>query len=151
NPGREVPPGVPAILKEAMAEDGSAGVLPFSAVPAAEKPKSSGRRTGLANWLTAPDQPMVTRLLVNRLWQHHFGMGLVSTPDNFGLTGSRPTHPELLDWLATELVRTGWSVKALHRLIVTSATYKQVSSSEFQVSVSSGETRNPKPETRNST
>jgi hypothetical protein len=68
-------------------------------------------------------------VLANRLWQTHFGVGLVATPNDFGLAGARPSHPELLDWLATELVRSGWSQKALHRLMVTSATYRQASSS----------------------
>jgi hypothetical protein len=149
NAGREVQPGVPAVLAGAISEHGfSTGVIPLSETSTGEKLKSSGRRTALANWLTAPDHPTVTRLLVNRIWQHHFGVGLVSTPDNFGLTGTRPTHPELLDWLATEFVRTGWSVKAMHRLIVTSATYRQVSSFEFRVSGSAGETRNAERETR---
>lgn len=93
-------------------------------------PQSSGRRTGLANWLTRSDNPLATRVLVNRIWQGHFGQGLVGTPSDFGVMGNSPTHPELLDWLATELPRLGWSRKRLHRLIVTSATYRQASQVE---------------------
>ncbi len=88
---------------------------------------SSGRRTALANWLTQPDHPLTTRVLANRIWQFHFGHGLCRTPSDFGLAGESPTHPKLLDWLATELPRVGWSLKQMHRLIVTSATYRQAS------------------------
>jgi hypothetical protein len=88
---------------------------------------STGRRTALAEWITRPDHPLTARVLVNRLWQHHFGTGLVASTDNFGFTGDRPSHPELLDWLATEFVKAGWHFKALHKLIVTSATYRQSS------------------------
>src|SRR5262249_44860208 len=88
---------------------------------------SSGRRLAFARWVTAPDSPLFARVMVNRVWQHHFGGGLVATPDNFGKSGERPTHPELLDHLATEFVRGGWSVKHLHRLILLSAAYRQTS------------------------
>jgi len=83
------------------------------------------RRLALADWITDPANPLTARVIVNRLWQHHFGEGLVSTPSDFGVNGARPTHPELLDWLAAELVAHGWSLKPIHRLIVTSATYRQ--------------------------
>ena len=89
--------------------------------------KNSARRLIFAQWLTSPNQPMLARLMVNRIWQHHFGVGLVATSDNFGVTGAKPSHPELLDYLATEFVGSGWSVKAMHRLIVNSATYRQSS------------------------
>ncbi|MCA9045226.1 MAG: DUF1553 domain-containing protein, partial [Planctomycetaceae bacterium] len=85
------------------------------------------RRAALARWITHPDNPLVRRVIVNRLWQWHFGTGLVDTPSDFGYGGGRPSHPELLDWLAEELARRNWSLKAMHRLIVTSDTYKQVS------------------------
>jgi hypothetical protein len=88
---------------------------------------TSGRRLALANWIVSPHNPLAARVIVNRLWQQHFGRGLVATPNDFGLAGARPTHPELLDYLASELVRSGWSLKQLQRLIVTSATYRQVS------------------------
>src|SRR5207237_851577 len=84
-------------------------------------------RLGLARWLVAPENPLTPRVIANRLWQHHFGSGLVKTAENFGVQGELPSHPELLDWLATELVATGWDAKAMHRAIVTSATYRQSS------------------------
>ena len=115
-PGREVEPDVPAIL--------AAGASSYQPAPG----KTSGRRAALARWLTSPDNPMTARLMVNRMWQRHFGFGLVTTADNFGVTGAKPTHPELLDWLAREFVRGRWNVKALHRLIVNSSTYRQASS-----------------------
>jgi hypothetical protein len=92
-------------------------------------PKTTGRRLTLAEWIVANDNPLTARVLVNRIWQNHFGRGLVATPNDFGLAGAQPTHPELLDWLASELMGQGWSLKKLHRLIVTSAVYRQVSSS----------------------
>jgi hypothetical protein len=86
-------------------------------------------RLDLARWLTRPDHPLTARVLVNRLWQHHFGHGLVRTPNDFGVRGAAPTHPELLDWLACELVAHGWSLKHLHRVLVLSSTYRQASRS----------------------
>jgi cytochrome c553 len=88
--------------------------------------KGSGRLE-LAEAVANKDNPLTARVIVNRLWMHHFGRGLVGTPSNFGLLGERPSHPELLDWLAAELVESGWSLKHVHRLIVTSATYRQAS------------------------
>jgi mono/diheme cytochrome c family protein len=90
------------------------------------------RRAALARWITHPDNPLVRRVIVNRLWQWHFGTGLVDTPSDFGYGGGRPSHPKLLDWLAVELVKRNWSLKDLHRLIVTSETYKQSSRPGFQ-------------------
>jgi hypothetical protein len=89
--------------------------------------KTTGRRITLAEWIVSLENPLTTRVLVNRVWQGHFGRGLVATPNDFGLVGARPSHPELLDWLASEFVWQGWSLKKLHRLIVTSATYRQSS------------------------
>ncbi len=88
---------------------------------------TTGRRLALADWLTRGDNPLTGRVIVNRLWQHHFGRGIVSTPSDFGVRGERPSHPQLLDWLATELVAQGWRLKPIHRLMVTSATYRQAS------------------------
>jgi hypothetical protein len=86
---------------------------------------SSGRRTALAEWIASPENPLTARVIVNRLWQHHFGEGIVRTPSDFGINGERPSHPELLDWLATQLVEKKWSLKAMHRLMLTSNTYRQ--------------------------
>jgi hypothetical protein len=95
----------------------------------ADAPEPKSRRD-LADWLTQPDHPLTARVIVNRLWQHHFGRGIVSTPNDFGVRGTRPTHPELLDWLATELVEHKWSLKHVHELIVTSATYRQAATGD---------------------
>jgi hypothetical protein len=83
------------------------------------------RRLSLADWIASPQNPLTARVMVNRIWQGHFGMGLVDTPSDFGRNGARPSHPELLDWLASEFIRSGWSIKQMHRLIVLSATYRQ--------------------------
>jgi hypothetical protein len=83
------------------------------------------RRQRLAQWISDPRNPLFGRVIVNRLWQHHFGTGLVETPNDFGFNGGRPSHPELLDWLAGELAAQGWRLKSLHRLLVTSAVYRQ--------------------------
>jgi hypothetical protein len=91
--------------------------------------KTSGRRLALAGWIASPDNRLTSRVMVNRIWQHHFGRGLVRSPNNFGLLGDRPTHPELLDWLASEFVRGGWRLKPIHKLIVMSSAYRQASRS----------------------
>jgi mono/diheme cytochrome c family protein len=92
-----------------------------------ENVQSSWRRHGLADWIASADNPLTARVMVNRIWQQHFGEGIVRTPSNFGKTGERPSHPELLDWLATEFVSRGWSVKAMHRLMMTSDAYQMAS------------------------
>lgn len=84
-----------------------------------------GWRLTLAKWIASPENPLTARVMVNRIWQHHFGRGIVATPSDFGVNGERPTHPELLDWMAHQFVDSGWSIKAMHRLIMTSATYQQ--------------------------
>jgi hypothetical protein len=106
----------------------------------------SGRRE-LAQWLIDPEHPLTSRTLVNRVWRWHFGAGLVRTPDNFGLLGERPTHPELLDWLARRFVANGWSIKSLHRMVLSSATYRQ--GSEVRVQGSELSPLNPEPRTLN--
>jgi hypothetical protein len=118
-PGPEVQAGFIAVLTDPKE---SVIIAPNSSLG-----KSSGRRTALARWVTRPNHPLTARVFVNRVWQHLFGRGIVTTPDNFGHSGSRPTHPELLDWLAVEFVSKGWKVKALQRLIVTSTVYRQAS------------------------
>ena len=91
-------------------------------------PIESGRgRKELANWVASNDNPLTARVIVNRIWQWHFGEGIVRTPSNFGRLGEPPTHPELLDWLASKFMQEGWSIKSLHRRIMLSATYQQTS------------------------
>ena len=92
-------------------------------------PSGTSGRLQLAQWLTHPDHPLTARVMVNRIWQHHFGKGIVATPSNFGTRGELPTHPELLDYLARYFVEHGWSVKAMHRLILTSKTWRLASDS----------------------
>jgi hypothetical protein len=120
HPVAEVEPGWPIILVP--------GNVSLPAKVTMVLPNSTGRRTTLADWLAGKDNPLTARVLVNRLWQHHFGRGIVATPSDFGVRGERPTHPELLDWLATECVERGWSIKTMHRLMLTSATYQQTTS-----------------------
>ncbi len=104
------PRGFPALLAE---------IAPPPAIP-----ENASGRLEFARWLADPANPLFARVMVNRIWQGHFGVGLVRTPSNFGLRGAAPTHPELLDWLAAEFVRQGWSLKALHRLVLLSSTYR---------------------------
>jgi hypothetical protein len=85
------------------------------------------RRLALAKWIASPQNPLTARVIANRVWQHHFGTGIVDTPSDFGVNGARPTHPELLDWMAADLMAHEWSLKRLHWLICTSATYRQAS------------------------
>lgn len=121
--GRRVLPNVPAVLVHA--ENSFRIEKPLNTT-------TTGNRLALARWLTDPDHPLTARVFVNRVWQHHFGVGLVPTADDFGKTGSLPTHPDLLDWLAVHFVQQGWSSKKLHRLIVTSAVYRQESSTRAE-------------------
>jgi len=93
---------------------------------AADAPEPQ-RRVALAEWIVDPKNPLTARVMVNRIWHYHFGTGLVDTPSDFGLNGTRPTHPELLDWLASEFMKRGWRMKEMHRLIAQSATYRQSS------------------------
>lgn len=100
---------------------------PVSITPKNPDLVSSGRRLAYANWLTSGEHPLFSRVIVNRIWKHHMGRGIVETSGDFGFLGTRPTHPQLLDWLATEFTRQGWSLKQLHKLIVTSTAYRQSS------------------------
>ena len=115
-PGERVEPAFPAALPGA---------------PAIQEPPTDRfiprRRAALADWLTSADHPLVGRVMVNRIWQHHFGHGIVRTPSDFGRQGDRPTHPGLLDWLAVEFAARGWSIKEMHRLIMLSSTYRSAS------------------------
>jgi hypothetical protein len=115
-PGPSVQPGVISTLQTPQK-------FQWTAPSAAAK--TTGRRLAFARWLTQSDHPLTARVMVNRIWMHHFGTGLVDTPDDFGVAGSPPSHPDLLDWLASEFVRSGWSVKHMHRLILTSSTWRQ--------------------------
>jgi hypothetical protein len=120
--GPLVEPGVPAVLCDPD--------NPFEVSPPLKGVTSTGRRLALARWITRPGSrvsALLARVTVNRIWQYHFGTGLVATPENFGYSGAPPSHPELLEELALGLVESGWSAKALHRLIVSSAAYRQSS------------------------
>jgi hypothetical protein len=117
SPEDEVEPGVLSFFDSAAAKIPTPG----------EDAPSTGRRAVLADWIASPDNPFTARVMVNRLWQGHFGRGIAATPSDFGIQGEPPTHPELLDWLATDFVARGWSLKAMHRLMVTSNTYRQSS------------------------
>lgn len=125
-PGEPVSPNVPVVFS---ASNGApfAKLIEESASSNSDGTRKTGRRLALARWLTRPDHPLTARVIVNRVWKHHFGQGLVSTLDNFGVTGSPPSHPELLDFLAIHFVESGWSIKWLHRMILTSETWQQTS------------------------
>ena len=119
-PGPLVGPGVPSVLTD--------GRTPFDVEPPFPGGTlRTGRRLAFAKWLSQPDHPLTARVMVNRVWYHHFGTGLVKTLENFGAKGERPSHPELLDWLAVTFVERGWSIKELHRVIMNSQTYRQTS------------------------
>ncbi|MFQ5733194.1 MAG: DUF1553 domain-containing protein [Planctomycetaceae bacterium] len=105
--------------------------------------ETTGLRLAFAEWLTRPEHPLTARVIVNRLWQHHFGRGIVGTPDNFGAGGSRPTHPALLDWLAVEFQRSGWSAKQFHKLVMTSTVYRQSSSRERKTRSATSQSLDP--------
>jgi cytochrome c553 len=123
NKGDVVQPGFPEVLA------GSTGI------------DLQNRRKQLSDWIASPENPLTARVVVNRIWQYHFGAGLVKTPSDFGATGDPPSHPELLDWLALEFVKRGWSWKALHRLILTTNTYRQASQFDQRASGKDPENR----------
>ncbi len=118
-PAREVGPGVLTVLDDPD--------NPCRFPETTSRSTTTGRRLTLARWLVRPDHPLTARVMVNRVWHYHFGTGIVATPDDFGARGARPSHPDLLDWLAVEFVDSGWSVKHLQRLILLSTTYRQSS------------------------
>lgn len=111
--GAEVQPGFVSVLSP-----------PQPIIVAQPKNNSTGRRLALANWIASPDHPLTARVMVNRIWQHHFGRGIVRSPNDFGFQGTKPTHPALLDFLAKQFVESGWSIKQMHRKIMLSATYQ---------------------------
>ncbi len=117
--GAPVEPGIPSVLSDVR--------RPFQITPPWPGAAKTGRRLALARWLVRPDNPLTARVMVNRIWKHHFGTGIVKSLGNFGKAGVPPTHPELLDWLSVEFVRQGWSMKAMHRLMMHSSTYRQAS------------------------
>lgn len=119
SPSRLTGPGVPSVLTD--------GRTPFIVEPPWPGANQTGRRLAFAKWIIRPEHPLTSRVMVNRIWKHHFGSGLVRTLDNFGRAGIPPTHPELLDWLSLEFIRQGWKIKAMHRLMMTSTTYRQSS------------------------
>ena len=132
-PGKEVQPGVFQVLGGTAAE---------TAAPQTESDRMTcGRRTALAQWITNPTNPLTARVIVNRVWQHHFGRGIVATANDFGRAGAAPSHPELLDWLACELIASGWSIKHLQRAIMQSRTY-QASSQQNNVVARQGDSDN---------
>ena len=114
-----------SLMKPGVISVASQGDWQFPEPPA--DATTTWRRRGLAAWIASPENPLTARVMVNRIWQHHFGEGIVRTPNNFGKMGERPTHPEMLDWLATEFVKQNWSIKAMHRLLMNSETYQRAS------------------------
>lgn len=131
-PGRLIDPGVPAVLTN--------GKTKFAITPPWPGAKKTGRRLAFARWLTQPEHPLTARVMVNRIWKHHFGRGIVTSLGNFGRTGTLPTHPQLLDRLALQFIENGWSIKAMHRLMMTSATYRQ--SSKITEAIRAGDPEN---------
>ncbi|MCP4811045.1 MAG: DUF1553 domain-containing protein, partial [Planctomycetaceae bacterium] len=116
-PGEQVEPGFPEVL----------GFSDPVIKELSPEKKSSGRRTALARWIIDPRNPLTARVMVNRLWQQHFGRGIVQTPNDFGFQGMAPTHPQLLDWLASQLVQGKWKLKRIHKLILMSNAYQMAS------------------------
>jgi mono/diheme cytochrome c family protein len=144
SPADEVMPGV---LSAMFADPQRSAGAAWDTIP----DETEGRRRALARWIAARENTLTARVIVNRAWQQHFGTGLVATPNNFGKMGARPTHPELLDWLAAWFVEEGWSLKKLHELIVTSAAYRQSSAGEVQSPMSAVERQLPASDQRPST
>ncbi len=135
-PGRYQPPPSYFLIRGdsesrgSLMKPGFVDVITYGNPPVETPPangRTSGRRRALAEWLGSTDNPLTARVIVNRIWSHHFGVGIVPTLDNFGKMGEKPTHPELLDWLAVEFMSGGWSIKSMQRLIMTSDAYQMAS------------------------
>jgi hypothetical protein len=138
-PGRYQPPPSYFLIRGdpesrgSLMRPGFISVITYGNPPTEDPPangRTSGRRRALAEWLGSQENPLTARVIVNRIWSHHFGQGIVATLDNFGKMGEKPTHPELLDWLAVEFMSRGWSIKQMHRLMMTSEAYQM--SSRYQ-------------------
>jgi len=141
-PAAAVTPGV----LSAMFASNDAAPTAWNTIP----DQTTGRRLALAKWIASPSNTLTARVIVNRVWQQHFGKGLVATPNNFGKMGARPTHPELLDWLATWFMEHGWSLKRLHELIATSQAYQQASRIlDFELPILDSAAGNPKSKIQN--
>ena len=147
-PGRYLPPPSYFLIRGdiesrgPLMKPGFVEVITYGNPPVEIPPadgRTSGRRRALAEWLASPENPLTARVIVNRIWSHHFGTGIVATLDNFGKMGAAPTHPELLDWLAVEFMKRGWSIKQMHRLMMTSEAYRMAS----QFTDAGDETRDP--------
>lgn len=130
SPGDEVQPGFPSVLSPPDAE-----------ITVPSNKKTTGRRLALAKWIASPDNPLTARVFVNRIWQHHFGRGIVRSSNDFGFQGIKPSHPELLDWLANEFVSGGWKMKKFHKMLMMSSTY-QMSSAPNEASTKVDPTNN---------
>src|SRR6202011_5607018 len=126
SPGIKVEPGLPYVLDDPH--------HPFKFPDPKDHPewKHTGRRLALAQWFTRADNPLTSRVFVNRVWQFHFGEGIVASPDDFGTQGAKPTHPELLDWLAGNFVEHGWNIKWLTKEIMMSTVYRQASNEQTE-------------------
>src|SRR5205085_12490149 len=149
-PGHYQPPPSYFLIRGDVASRGSlmkpgfVDVITYGNPPTEIPPedgRTSGRRRALAAWLGSSENPLTARVIVNRIWSHHFGRGIVATLDNFGKMGEKPAHPELLDWLAVEFMSRGWSIKQIHRLIMTSEAYRM--SSQYQDQGGAGTQNDP--------
>ena len=133
--GKIVPRGMPGIINAVRSTNAADASPP--PLPTVDPHQLSSGRLELAHWITSPDNPLTARVIVNRIWQLHFGQGIVATSDNFGTRGASPSHPQLLDWLAAELIRNNWSLKQLQRQIVLSNTYQQSSAGSSEAAENS--------------
>ncbi len=153
SPRDEVWPGIPTVLGNSSATVERAARMFLASKKLTTQSSTADlnhRRLKLATWIASSDNPWTARVVVNRIWQQHFGVGLVATPNDLGYSGARPTHPELLDWLAVEFMQRGWSIKELHRLIVSSAAYRQAGGEDWETrrqgdGSKGGTTKSPRP------